>query len=90
MFSLANAILVYGFSWANSPSVHKFSLDNDPPTTLFANSSLTIPDTYSASGLAFFRANLSGSSHYLSVTNENSGLMGLDYIEFVSITGGTP
>jgi len=78
-------------SWASSPTVYKVLLDNDDPVTLFANSSLTDSSYVSPSGLLFFRADLSNSSHYLEVDNINAaGLLGLDYIEIFSITGGTP
>jgi hypothetical protein len=94
-FVLGNAILVYGFSWSFFPSSYRVTLDNETSVTLYSASAL--PNTTSAglsriytSGLTFFQANLTDLPHILTVDNNNgAGQIGLDYIEIISVTGGT-
>jgi hypothetical protein len=61
--------------------------------TLSANSSLAYtgnPGALYTSGATFIQANLSHSSHVLTVDNQHdAGQLGFDYVEVVSITGGS-
>jgi len=85
---------MYGFSWSFAPSTYRVSIDSGTTVTLNASSSL--PAEVSSgrvyvAGLTFFQTNLANSSHTLTVDNDlGVGQIGLDYVEVVSVTGGTP
>jgi hypothetical protein len=89
-----NAILLHGFAWSYNPSNHRISIDNQPAVTIYANSSLANtgdPGYIYTDGLIYFQANLSSGPHHLTVDNDQGvGFLGLDYIEVISIAGGTP
>jgi hypothetical protein len=61
---------------------------------IYANNSLANtgnPGYIYTSGLIYSQANLSNDLHILSVDNDQgAGFLGLDYVEVISITGGTP
>ena len=85
--------MVYGFSWSFLPTNFRVSLDAGTPVNLASNSTLpdTVPNRIYPNGLLFFQGNLSDTSHTLTVDNDDgSGFLGSDYIEIVSITGGSP
>jgi hypothetical protein len=85
---------VHGFSWSFEPSIYRVTLDNEPPLSQYSGSTFppdVSPGRIYIAGLTYFQANLNGSSHILTVDNDNgAGQIGLDYIEIISITGGVP
>jgi len=88
-----SAILAYGVGWSFFPTSYRASLDDHSPTLFASNSTLpntTTGRTYTA-GLLFFQANLSSKPHSLVLDNDNGGgYLGLDYIEIINVTGGSP
>jgi hypothetical protein len=62
--------------------------------TIYANSSLANtgnPGYIFTHGLIYSRANLSNNPHILTVDNDQgAGFISLDYIEVITITGGSP
>jgi hypothetical protein len=84
--------MMYGLSWSYFPSDYVVSVDNQPHITLFANSSL--PDSQTglmySGGLHYFQADLTDDLHTLVVDNNNGlGYLGIDYMEVITVTGGT-
>jgi hypothetical protein len=69
-------------------------MDNQPPITLFGDSALsnnTSLDMMYTDGLLFFQANTEGSPHNLVMDNaDGAGVFALDYVEIVTISGGSP
>jgi len=86
-----NAIFVYGFAWSSIPS--RASLDAQDPIILSLNSSLPSDSAgrLFSDNLLFLQFNPSGSPNTLVIDNHNGvGQIGLDYIEIVTVTGGSP
>ena len=85
---------MHGLSWSFTPTIYQATLDNETPVTLFSGSALPRDPAaarFYVQGLIFFRANLSNSTHVLTVDNKDgAGQMGLDYLEVMSVTGGIP
>ncbi|KIM92213.1 hypothetical protein PILCRDRAFT_304 [Piloderma croceum F 1598] len=85
-----DAIFVYGPGWSFHPSTYRVFVDNQPPTTLVLNSSLPGNSTGLSSffdTLLFSQFNLTGSSHMLTIDNDNGmAQFALDYIEIVTVT----
>ena len=91
---IGNAFFVHGVAWGFYSSSYGGFVDNNPSPTYYANSSLAnspnAPYAYT-SGLMLFNADLNDGPHSLVLDNRGGiGWIGLDYIEVVSITGGTP
>lgn len=83
---------MYGIAWSDRLSASRVALDDQAPTTLFLNSSL--PNSSSEvlffDGLLFSQFNPTGSTHKLTIDNDNGqGIFGIDYIEIVNVTGGS-
>jgi len=84
-----NAVFVYGTAWAYGLSAFRVSLDGQAPRTIFINSSITGQEI-AYDGLLFSQFNPTSSSHELTIDNDNGlGSIGLDYIEIVTVTGGS-
>jgi hypothetical protein len=81
-------------AWSYNPSNHRILIDNQPAVSNYANSSLANtgnPGYIFTDGLIYFHANLSSDLHILNVDNDQgAGWIGLDYVQVISITGGTP
>jgi hypothetical protein len=84
---------VSGFAWSFFPSNYRVSIDDAAQGAFSSNSSLANSTNgfIFTSGTAFVQANLSSTSHVLTVDNDKgAGIMGLDYVEVISVSGGSP
>jgi hypothetical protein len=85
--------MVYGFSWSFYPTIYRMSVDSQTPVLSSSSSTLASVQTGSVytHGLLYAQTNLSESSHVLTFDNDGgNGQIGLDYIEIISVTGGSP
>jgi hypothetical protein len=85
--------MAYGLGWSFFPTNYRSSIDAQSDTLFVSNS--TLPNTTTGriytQGLLFVQANLSNTSHFLTLDNDDgNGFFGLDYLEIVSVTGGSP
>jgi hypothetical protein len=100
---LGNAILFYGGSFSWYQSINYFQLNNDTAVEVSLNSALpwyqmvggpNFRGNMYTSGLIFAQANLSNELPFnmLVDSNRDDGLLhlNLDYIEIISVTGGSP
>jgi hypothetical protein len=94
LYFAGNAIFVHGVAWGYYPSDYRVFIDNDPPLLYYANSSLANRPSglyIDTDGLMFFQVDFSSGTHVLKIDNNGGvGWIGLDYIEVVTVTGGTP
>jgi hypothetical protein len=89
----ANAILVYGIGWSTILSAFQVSVGPRGPITLSLNPSHPNNSTGRVffDDLLFFQFNPSGFSRTLAINNyDGEGQISLDYIEIITITGGSP
>ena len=93
-----DAIFVRGITWASAPTSFRTQLDDEPLTThLGGSSSLSFdPNSPHTEQLVFdlmyyFNAGLDSSKLYTFIMDNNEGVgkCGIDYIEVVSVSGGT-
>jgi hypothetical protein len=85
-----HAIFVYGIGWSSIPPRFRASVDAQNPITLSLNSPIPSNSAghFFSDNLLFFQFNPSGFSRTLTI--DNPGHFGLDYIETVTVTGGSP
>lgn len=64
---------MYGIAWSNHLLAFQVSLDDQAPTTLFVNSSLlnSSGEVLFFNGLLFSQFNPTGSTHKLTIDNDN-------------------
>lgn len=82
---------MYGFAWPSIPS--RASVDAQDPIILSLNSSLPSDSAgrLFSDNLLFLRSNPLSSPNTLAIDNHTGvGQIGLDYIEIVTVTGGSP
>jgi hypothetical protein len=85
--------MVYGFSWSFFPTRYRMSVDAGSPSTYASSSTLpnTTPGRIYSSGLLHAQTDLTMSQHTLTFDNDDgAGMIGLDYLEIISVTGGSP
>jgi len=85
--------MVYGVSWSFFPTLSRMSIDSQAPTVYSSSSTLlnSVTGRVYTHGLLYFQTGLSGTNHTLIFDNDNGiGTIGLDYIETITVTGGSP
>ena len=81
---------MHGMSWSYLTSTYQVTLDNVTLSTFSANATTGVPGFMYPGGVFLSHANLSKSSHVLTVDNkQGAGLLGFDYVEVISVSGGS-